>query len=115
MLHFNNLDLYDQYHDEVRHTKFITKKPLSSHVVRTRVCVHSSCILPFPAFSFLRTWSLLYDKTFKEATPGTNAKKITQRCVSRGYVFRADRTKNTIQTDAWAFVYVERRPMKRKK
>jgi len=58
--------------------------------------------------------SLSCDKTFKEATLGTNTKKITQRCVSRGYVFRADRTKNTTLVDAWAFVYVvERMPMKR--
>lgn len=59
--------------------------------------------------------SLLRDKTFKEATLGTNIEKITQQYVSRGYVFRADRTKNTTLADAWAFVYVvERMPMKRK-
>jgi len=58
--------------------------------------------------------SLLGDKTFKEATLSTNTKKITQRCVSRGYVFRADRTKTTTLADAWAFDYVERMSMKRK-
>lgn len=56
----------------------------------------------------------LCNNTSKEATLGTNIEKITQRYVSRGYVFRADRTKNTIQADSWAIVYViKRMPMKR--
>jgi len=88
----------------------------SSHVVKDKdvrpFLRHSA----FSKLHFLANMvSLLCDKTFKEATLGTNAEKITQRCVSRGYVFRADRTKNTTLADAWTFVYmVERMPMKRK-
>jgi hypothetical protein len=88
----------------------------SSHIVKDKdmrpFLGHST----FSKLHFLANMvSLLCDKTFKEATLGTNAEKVTQRCVSRGYVFRADRTKKTTLADAWAFVYmVERMPMKRK-